>query len=102
MALAKLADIQLAADESAERYPLARKSAIELVTDGVALLDATFTRIKSIDAQIVTTEAAVDARFDEDDVLATTQDAERIALLKLKDSLVDSNAKLVKRISFSD
>jgi hypothetical protein len=102
MALAKLADIQLAADESAERYPLARKSAIELFTDGVALLDATFTKIKSIDVQIITTEAAVDARFDENDVLATAQDAERIALLKLKDSLVDSKAKLVKRISFSD
>ena len=68
-ALAKLADIQLAADESADRYPLARKSAIELFTEGVNLLDATFTKIKLIDAQIITTEEAVDARFNEGDVL---------------------------------
>ena len=100
--LAKLTEIQSAADESADRYPLARKNAIDLFEKGVALLEDTFTKIKEVDTRIVTTEAAVDARFNSADVLATAQDQERKDLQLLRDSLVGQRLKLLKRISFAD
>jgi hypothetical protein len=100
--LAKLTEIQSAADESAERYPLARKNAIDLFNQGVALLEDTFTKIKQVDNRIITTEEAVDARFDSSDVLATAQDQERKSLLSLRDDLVGQRLKLLRRISFAD
>ena len=53
--LAKLHEIHSAANESADRYPLARKNAIDLFMKGVALLEDTFTKIKEIDTKITTT-----------------------------------------------
>ena len=100
--LAKLTEIQSAADESAERYPLARKSAIDLFNQGVALLESTFNKIKQVDNRIISTEEAVDARFDNGDVLATAQDQERKSLLALRDDLVGQRLKLLRRISFAD
>ena len=53
--LAKLHEIHSAANESADRYPLARKNAIDLFMKGVALLEDTFTKIKEVDTKITTT-----------------------------------------------
>ena len=100
--LAKLTETQSAADESADRYPLARKNAIDLFDKGVVLLEDTFTKIKEVDNRIVTTKAAVDARFNPEDVLATAQDQERKDLQFLRDNLVAQRLKLLKRISFAD
>ena len=43
----------------------------------------------------------VDARFDNDDVLATAQDRERKDLQSLRNSLVGQRLNLLKRISFA-